>query len=101
MGTNHINLHGWWLSSSGRWLKERDLLAIYRIHDPSDTTLAEFIDTSVARFSQSPGRHVSQGLEPYCRVTSPLRRLEDFVMNGLLKVYAAGDRNVVHVMKAE
>lgn len=78
----------------GRWLKERDLLAIYRIHDPSDTTLAEFIDTSVARFSQSPGRHVSLGLEPYCRVTSPLRRLEDFVMNGLLKVYAAGDRNV-------
>lgn len=59
--------------------------AIYRVHDPDNEEYLEFMPANIARFSRVPGPHSALNLEPYCRVTSPLRRLEDFMMNYQLK----------------
>lgn len=59
--------------------------AIYRIHNPNDQSLIEFLPPNFATYSRVPGRHHGLNLEPLCRITSPLRRLEDFVMNYQLK----------------
>lgn len=69
----------------GQVMAEEGRPAIYRVHDPNDATYQEILPTDVARYSSAPGRHFGLNLEPYCRVTSPLRRLEDFVMNYQLK----------------
>jgi exoribonuclease R len=71
-------------------LRAEGRLAIYRRHDPSDDSMAEILDPTVAYFSTKPGVHAGLGLEPYTRVTSPLRRSEDFIMLGLLKAYTNG-----------
>ncbi len=69
--------------------EDRQGLDIFRIHDPKhdpeDEQYIEFLPANVARFSTVPGLHAGLGLDPYCRVTSPLRRLDDFVMNYQLK----------------
>jgi exoribonuclease II len=59
--------------------------AIYRVHDPQDEQYLELLSANVARYSRTPGPHMGLGLGPYCRVTSPLRRLDDFVMSHQLK----------------
>lgn len=74
---------------AGKFVRDHDIPAIYRVHNPADTTLNEFLDSSVAHFSLTPGLHANLGVDPYCRLTSPLRRLEDFVMCGILKAYHA------------
>ncbi len=88
----------------GKQFMEEELPAIYRVHDPADTTYAEFISPTKARYSQQPGLHVGLGLRPYCRVTSPLRRLEDFVMSYHLRVRHEGqpvsDNDRAHVALA-
>ncbi len=60
-------------------------LGIFRVHDPLDDTHAEIMSPKLARFSSKPGPHRGLGLERYTRVTSPLRRAEDFIMHGLLR----------------
>jgi hypothetical protein len=65
-------------------------LAIYRTHDLDDTTYDELISSRVARFSIRPAPHHGLGLDVYTRVTSPLRRAEDFFMHGLLRARYEG-----------
>jgi exoribonuclease-2 len=69
----------------GKMLADEDRPAIYRVHDPDDEQYLELLSANVARYSRTPGPHSGLGLDPYCRVTSPLRRLDDFVMNHQLK----------------
>lgn len=64
---------------------EEDRIAIYRIHDPADEAHRMFLPANVATYSWDPGPHDGLGLYGYCRVTSPLRRGEDFIMSHLLK----------------
>jgi exoribonuclease II len=76
VGANHL---------IGKMLAEEGRPAIYRVHDPEDEQYLELLSANVARYSWTPGAHSGLGLDPYCRVTSPLRRLDDFVMNNQLK----------------
>ena len=69
----------------GRVLRDEGRPAIYRVHDLSDPRYKEYVETNCARYTMEPGPHQGLGVDPYCRVTSPLRRLEDFVMNYQLK----------------
>ena len=76
VATNH--LVGTVLGQEGR-------PAVYRVHDPEDDRYIEIMPSNMAYFSTHPGLHTGLNLDPYCRVTSPLRRLDDFVMNYQLK----------------
>lgn len=76
VATNHL---------IGKLIAEEGRPAIYRVHDPEDERHIEIVSASAALFSRIPGPHAGLGLDPYCRVTSPLRRLDDFVMNNQLK----------------
>lgn len=69
----------------GKLMKEEERPATYRVHDPEDEQYLEIMSANVARYSRTPGYHSGLNLNPYCRVTSPLRRLDDFVMNHQLK----------------
>ena len=69
----------------GRQMATEGRPAIYRVHDPEDEQYLELLSASVARYSRIPGPHSGLRLDPYCRVTSPLRRLDDFVMNNQLR----------------
>lgn len=76
-------------------------LGIYRIHDPTDGRFAEIMSPRLARFSATPGPHTALGLDRYMRVTSSLRRAEDFIMHGLFRAqfekrpYTGRDRRLV------
>lgn len=83
VATNHL---------IGKTLATEQRPAIYRVHDPEDEQYLELMSANMARFSRTPGVHSGLGLEPYCRVTSPLRRLDDFVMNNQLKKRFLGIR---------
>lgn len=74
----------------GKQLKAEDELAIYRVYDPSDEQYLELVSPNVALYSRQPGPHLGLKLDPYCRVTSPLRRLDDFMMNYQLKRRSLG-----------
>jgi exoribonuclease R len=76
VGANHL---------VGKTMASEGLPSIYRVHDPDDEQFLELLSSSVARYSRTPGPHAGLRLEPYCRVTSPLRRLDDFVMGNQLK----------------
>lgn len=69
----------------GKVFAEEDRPAIYRVHDPADEKFLEFLPADMARYTWTPGLHKGLNLDPYCRVTSPLRRLEDFMMSYQLK----------------
>ena len=73
-----------------RLMKAEDRLAIYRTHDSGDANLAEIMSPRVAHYSVHPAPHDGLGLDIYSRVTSPLRRAEDFMMHGLLKARQDG-----------
>ncbi len=45
----------------------------------------------VSTLSTVPGKHAGLGLEPYARVTSPLRRYEDLLNHIQLRKYLAGE----------
>jgi exoribonuclease II len=64
--------------------------AIYRVHDTTDEAYLEFMPPNVARYTKVAGYHEGLGLDAYCRVTSPLRRLEDFMMLNQLKQRSLG-----------
>jgi exoribonuclease R len=65
---------------SGKLMAEEKREAIYRVHDAADERYLEFLPPDVALYSFKPGPHDGLRLDPYCRGTSPLRRLEDFMM---------------------
>lgn len=69
----------------GKLMREEDRPAIYRLFDPSDTSYQDILDANVARYSLTPGPHKALRLDPYCRATSPLRRLEDYLMSHQLR----------------
>jgi exoribonuclease II len=69
----------------GRLLAAEGRPAVYRVHDPEDEQFLELLSANMARYSRTPGPHSGLKLDPYCRVTSPLRRLDDFVMSYQLK----------------
>lgn len=76
IGANHL---------VARQMRDEQRLAIYRTHDIQDNSAVEFKDPRIAHFSARPGWHAGLDLDAYTRVTSPLRRGEDFVMHGLLR----------------
>lgn len=65
----------------GRQMMTENRPAIYRVFDPEDEQYIDIVSANVAMYSRTPGPHTALRLDPYCRVTSPLRRLDDFVMN--------------------
>lgn len=69
---------------------EPDSVGIYRIHDPDDPQYAEVFDPRLAWYSTTPGPHKGLGVDSYMRVTSPLRRAEDFIMHGILRARHEG-----------
>jgi hypothetical protein len=69
----------------GLTVKEENRPFIYRVHDPEDERYLELLSPAMALFSRTPGPHSGLRLDPYPRVTSPLRRLDDFVNNHQLK----------------
>jgi len=69
----------------GKAASEAGDLIIYRAHDTTSDHLLEVLSPIVARYTLDPAPHDGLRLEdPYARVTSPLRRLEDFVNVGIL-----------------
>lgn len=66
-------------------IPETDRIGIYRVHDPEDDAHRMFLPANVATYSWEPGPHDGLGLFGYCRVTSPLRRVEDLIMSHLLR----------------
>lgn len=74
----------------GKVMRDEDRLAIYRVHQLEDDPYAEIFGSGIARYSTTPGPHAGLGLDVYCRVTSPLRRAEDFLMHGLLRAREEG-----------
>lgn len=83
----------------GKQLAQEGRPAIYRVHDPEDEQYLELLSASVARYTRTPGQHSGLKLDPYCRVTSPLRRLDDFVMNRQLKQRFLGKAPTAHDAK--
>ncbi len=71
-------------------LQQEGRLAIYRTHDTTNGDWAEILSPRVAHYSKTPGKHDGLGLDVYTRVTSPLRRAEDFILHGLLRARADG-----------
>jgi exoribonuclease II len=69
---------------------------IFRVHDPQDEQHLELVSSNVALYSRTPGRHEGLNLDPYCRVTSGLRRLDDFVNIFGLKQRALGRPVTTH-----
>ena len=80
----------------GKALADEGRPAIYRVHNPDSERHQEFLSTNKAMYSWTPGRHTGLNLEPYCRVTSPLRRLEDFMMSYQLKQRYLGYSSTLH-----
>jgi hypothetical protein len=76
VGANHL---------VAKTMQAEGRLAIYRTHDKRGATYAELIPPEFAMYSTTPGYHQGLDLSPYSRVTSPLRRGEDFMMHGLLR----------------
>jgi exoribonuclease II len=83
----------------GQLLAEEGRPAIYRVHDPEDEQYLDLISANVALYSRTPGLHAGLNLDPYCRVTSPLRRLDDFVMNHQLKKRFLGKQSTLQDAK--
>lgn len=81
VGANHL---------VARTMRDEGRLAIYRAFDSHTSELAEVLSPSIARYTTIPSPHGGLGLDVYTRVTSPLRRAEDFIMHGLLRARAKG-----------
>lgn len=70
----------------GQMMDEEGRPAIYRLCDrPNGKALWLPSRLGAAYYSATAGPHTALNLNPYCRVTSPLRRLEDFMMNHHLR----------------
>lgn len=67
-------------------VSSEDRLALYRTHDLRDKSLEKVLPPQYAHYDTEPRPHNGLNLDVFSRVTSPLRRSEDFVMLGLLKL---------------
>ncbi|TAH34163.1 RNB domain-containing ribonuclease [Candidatus Saccharibacteria bacterium] len=74
----------------GKMMAEEGWPAIYRVHTPENGMFPTLLPSEMATYSQKPGEHSGLNLSHYCRVTSPLRRLEDFIMSRLLRARHTG-----------
>jgi exoribonuclease-2 len=83
----------------GRWAAEREMPMPFAVQPPAETV--DGLDTLPGMFAQRrncapsllvsfPGRHAGLGLEPYVRVTSPLRRYGDLLAHMQLRRHLAG-----------
>lgn len=83
---------------NGCMFSEAGKPAIYRRHglldDPEsmDYSLDGWLSDNVATYSLVPGPHDGLGLELYSRATSPLRRLEDYMMLHQLRLLYEGKK---------
>lgn len=75
---------------TGRVLRDENYPAIYRVHDLGDKRFEEIMEINASIYTQIPGPHHGLGVDPYCRVTSGLRRLEDFTMCHFLHLRSQG-----------
>ncbi|HEY1063850.1 MAG TPA: RNB domain-containing ribonuclease [Candidatus Saccharimonadales bacterium] len=71
---------------TGRIMRSEGRPAIYRTNRYADGTRPDPKLVLPAEFSTVPAPHVGMGLDVYTRVTSPLRRAEDFMMHGQLRL---------------
>lgn len=69
---------------------EPDSVGIYRVHDPDNPQYAEIFDPRLAWYSTTTGPHKGLGVDSYMRITSALRRAEDFIMHGILRARHEG-----------
>ena len=87
-------------SAVARFAAEHDIVMPFAIQEEPEIT--ERPDTLPGMYalrkscrqstlSTLPGRHAGLGLEPYCRVTSPLRRYEDLLGHIQLRKYLKGE----------
>ncbi len=65
----------------GKMMRDEGRAAIYRVHGNAGDMHGEILPRDVAWFTREPGFHDGLGIGPYCPSTSPLRRLQDFVMH--------------------
>lgn len=83
----------------GRWAAAREMPMPFAVQPPAETV--DGLDTLPGMFAQRrncapsllvsfPGRHAGLGLEPYVRVTSPLRRYGDLLAHMQLRRHLAG-----------
>lgn len=66
---------------AGVIMRDENRPAIYRVYNPADDSNSQFVDANWALYQKDPGLHVGLQVDPYCRVTSGLRRLEDLIMS--------------------
>lgn len=84
------------------WCRDREIACLYRIQDAPDervevpetfepvaffAALRKFKKTVVTVQS---GKHCALGIEPYCQITSPLRRYGDLLLHRQIKLVLAG-----------
>lgn len=92
------------------WCRDREIACLYRIQDSPDEQVvvpevfepAAFFSV-LRRFKRTvvavqPGKHSALGIEPYCQITSPLRRYGDLLLHRQIKAALTGgnaplDRN--------
>lgn len=87
-------------SATAKFAVEHDIAMPFSIQsDPDITERPETIpgmyelrkNCHVSMLSTVPGKHAGLGLDPYVRVTSPLRRYEDLLSHIQLRRYLAGE----------
>ena len=82
--------------STGKWLRERDIPAIYDFSEFSpncpasklhEYSIDDRIQAPQHRLSVEPKPHLLIATEQYCRVTSPMRRFTDLVIQWNVSAY--------------
>lgn len=84
------------------WCRDHGTACLYRTQDAPDeqVEMSESFDpvrfyAALRRFKKTvvtvqPGRHCSLGIEPYCQITSPLRRYGDLLLHRQIKAVLSG-----------
>ncbi len=87
-------------SAFGKWAMRQDLLMPFstqvdpELNEPGDSLPAMFAmrrGCSPSVLSVVPGKHAGLGLDPYIRVTSPLRRYGDLLAHQQLRRFLKGE----------
>lgn len=77
----------------GRWLAERKVPGVYRVQEPAGDNPTRQTEFKPVEFFQAlrsmkksqtssrPGLHAGLGVDPYCQITSPIRRYSDLVLH--------------------
>lgn len=92
----------WANHTAAAWCRDYDIACLYRIQDAPDAQLdvPELFDPvgffqALRQFKKTvvtvqSGKHSALGIEPYCQVTSPLRRYGDLLLHRQIKAVLAG-----------